>query len=195
MNFFIRYLVRIRKEYNKRAKRLYLVSGGAALLFSLASFGIDFVLPYEGWGNIVRSVFLVPVSLALYTFLYAVSLFFHYAKQAGDPDWQPYRMRWSPSWRLRMSAVIIALMFVLVYANGFRPGYTFTSSLFVVVVITCIAFCRRTRDEIIRDNLGIPDTRDIEYNARLKESKRAREKKRAQKAKNKKNDSEEEKDS
>ena len=63
--FFRKALVRIRKEYNQNPKRLFLYSGIAVLAFSLFGVLADFIFPFVLWGNIVRSLILIPTSISM----------------------------------------------------------------------------------------------------------------------------------
>lgn len=164
---FRKFLVRIRREYHQNPKRLFIGSLVSTIVFSLIGIIADILLPFSGWGNIVRSFILLPTSLSMFIFGYAISLFTHYSKLNNDSAWVPYRLRMSPSWRRRISAIIAALMFVLIYANGFRVGYTPTSSMFVAIGIGLFAFMRTTREEAAREKFNIPDARDIKYNTQM----------------------------
>lgn len=165
---FRKFLVKIRKEYNTDKKRLFLYS--AAVLFAATVVGvvIDAFLPFSGVWNALRTVVLIPTSLGIFIFGYAVSLELHYRKIANDPEWKPFRMRFSPTWRRRISAIVAAFAMVLVYANGYRIGYTFISSLFVAAAIAIFAFLRTTRDEAVREEFNIPDSRDTNYETHRK---------------------------
>lgn len=172
--FFRKALVRIRKEYNQNPKRLFLYSGIAVLAFSLFGVLADFIFPFVLWGNIVRSLILIPTSISMFVLGYAISLFMHYAKLESNPEWLPYRLRFSPTWRRRISIIAAAVMFVGIYANGFRIGYTIIASIFVALTIALFAFMRTTRDESKREELNLPDSRDTRYEQQMKKLEKAR---------------------
>ena len=132
---FRKFLVRIRKEYNENPKRLFIVAFVSTTIFAGAGILADLFLPFSGIGNVVRSIILIPTSVSMFILGYAISLFFHYSRKNQDSNWTPFRLRMSPSWRRRISAIIGAVMFVIIYANGFRVGYTPTSSVFVAITI------------------------------------------------------------
>lgn len=165
---FRKFLVRIRKEYNENPKRLFIVSLISTIIFAGVGILADLFLPFSGIGNVVRSIILIPTSVSMFVLGYAISLFFHYARTNQDPNWVPFRLRLSPSWRRRLSAIIAAVMFVIIYANGFRVGYTPTSSVFVAIGIALFAFMRTTKEEAAREEFNIPDVRDVRYNAHMK---------------------------
>lgn len=165
---FRKFLVRVRKEYNTEGRRLYILSALAVVVLLGISIICDILLPFNGWGNIIRCLVLLPTSVSLFVLGYAVSLFFHYARMEGDPSWVPYRSRLSPTWRNRIAAIIAAFLVVGIYANGFRPGYTFIASLFVAIGIGLFAFIRTTREEAKREELGVPDVRDTRFNENMR---------------------------
>lgn len=160
---FRKFLVRIRKEFNTNKGRLYGYSSGVLCAFIAFGIAADGLLPFSGLWNVLRTIILVPTAVSAFVFGYAISLELHFRRIANDPDWKPFRMRFSPTWRRRISAIIAAFAIVFVYANGYRIGYTLVSSLFVSVIIGIFAFLRTTRDEARREEFNIPDTRDTNY--------------------------------
>jgi hypothetical protein len=185
---FRKFLVRIRKEYNTNRNRLFLYSGIALLVAALAGVAADAFIPFNGLWNALRTLILVPTALGLFVFGYAISLELHYRKIANDPEWVPFRMRFSPTWRRRISAIVAAFALVFVYANGYRIGYTFISSIFVAVIIAIFAFLRTTRDESKREEFNIPDARDTNYEIhrrRLAAERLEAQRRRAEEKKNK----------
>ena len=165
---FRKFLVRIRREYHQNPKRLFIGSFLSTLIFVGLGLLADAFLPFESFGNVVRSIVLIPTSISMFVLGYAISLFMHYARVSSDPNWTPYRLRLSPSWRRRVSAVVGAMMFVVIYANGFRVGYTPTSSVAVAIAIALFAFMRTTKEEAAREQFDIPDVRDVKYNSHMK---------------------------
>lgn len=171
---FRKALIRIRKEYNTNTKRLFIVSTAALLITALIGAIADAFLPFNGMWNALRSIILVPTAASMFILGYAVSLRGHYHSVRNNPDWTPYRMRMSPSWRRRVGAIVAAIAFVAVYANGYRIGYTFVSALFVAIVIGIFAFIRTTREEARREEFDIPDTRDTQYEVQRRKIAAAR---------------------
>lgn len=171
---FRKALVRIRKEYHTNAKRLFLMS--SAIFFGSVIVGVlvDAFIPFTGGWNALRSIILVPTAASSFTLGYAISLMMHYRRVNDYPDWTPFRMRMSPSWRRRIGAIVAAFAFVFVYANGYRIGYTLISSLFVTIIIAIFAFIRTTQEEARREEFDIPDSRDTQYEAQRKKIAAAR---------------------
>src|SRR5699024_1252497 len=168
-------LVTIRKWYNKDFK--YALKVALLVLFASIAVGLaaDFFLPFNGWWNALRSVILLPTAAAGFVVSYLLSLKMHYNQMTNDPDWVPYRARFSPLWRRRIALIIGAILLVLIYALGFQPGYTALASSIVVVGLSLIAFVRRTQKEILREELTVPDPRDTRFNNRVKEVTKERE--------------------
>lgn len=174
-------LVRVRKEYNLNPKNLFLYSGIASILGILLTLLCDIFLPFVLWGQSVRGLILIPTSAAFFVLGYGFSLFLHYSKVAADPTWVPFRLRYSPTWRRRIALIVGAMMFVGIYANGFRIGYTAIAAVFVAMVIGLFAFIRTTKDEANREELNIPDSRDTKYEDNLRKLEKQREEKRKKK--------------
>lgn len=193
---FRKFLVKIRKEYNTNKNRLYLYSAAVLFVAIIAGIIADAFLPFSGLWNALRTVILIPTAVSAFVFGYAVSLELHYRRIANDPEWKPFRMRFSPTWRRRISAIAAAFAIVFVYANGYRIGYTLISSLFVAVVIAIFAFLRTTRDEAKREEFNIPDSRDTNYEThrkklaadRIEAQRRREEDKKSRKTRDKKSD-------
>lgn len=179
--FFRKALVRIRREYNTNPRNLFLYSLIAVLIFSGLGVVADIFLPFEMWGNLVRSLILIPTSAAMFILSYAVSLFLHYGRTRGNPEWIPYRSRFSPSWRRRIALVIAAFLAVAMYANDFRVGYTAISAVIVTIAIALFAFIRTTKEEANREELGLPDSRDTRYEQQMKKLEQIREENRMKK--------------
>lgn len=171
---FRKFLIRIRREYHTNPRRLFLFSLLAVLLFTGIGIVADVFLPFIMWGNAVRSAILIPTSTAMFVLGYAVSLFLHYSRTNSNPEWVPYRLRFSPTWRRRIALVVLAFMVVAVYSNGFRIGYTAAASVFVALGIALFAFIRTTKEEAKREELDLPDTRDARYEQQMENLEKIR---------------------
>lgn len=183
-------LIRIRREYNTNFKRLMQVAIGVFLLSLVAAFAIDYFLPFTGMWNVLRSLVLVPLAASIFALGYSYSIFLHRQRVATDPDWVPFRMRFSPRWRRNISAIIAAVIFVLIYGAGYSVAYTFLSSVFVALIFSLFVFMRSTHEEGVREKLGVPDTRDLQYDNYKKKLQEARAKAQAEKRSKKKKDEE-----
>ncbi len=160
---FRKFLSLLRREYNGYAKRYFLVAGAGLLLSALLSLLVDFLIPFEGFWNALRSLMLIPTTLSIFALGYGSALFLHERQVATNPEWVPFRKRFSPLWRRNISLIAGALIIIFVYALGQRPGYTLFSSAFVAIVIGLFAFMRTTREEALREELSLPDSRDTRF--------------------------------
>lgn len=185
-------LVRIKKENANNKARLLQYAGGVFIAAALAGVLLDVFAPFSGIWNLLRSLVLVPLSASVFVLGYTLSLHMNKQQSQKNPDWVPYRMRFSQKWRRNISAIIAAVIFVFIYGTGFSPVYTLVSSCFVAIIIGLFVFMRATTAEANRDKLGIPDTRDLQYDNYRKKLQQARAKARDEKKVKKKNDDEDE---
>lgn len=169
-------LIRLRKEYNTRLIRLIVTGGVVFLVCAVAGFLVDSYLPFTGWWNALRSAILIPLSLSIFVLGYTLSIHLHRKRVEEDPAWVPFRSRFTLRWRRRMAAIAAAFLFVLVYGAGYSIFYTLVSSVFVSMGIALFAFIRPSREESLREELEIPDARDLRYDERLAKVKAEREK-------------------
>lgn len=169
MNIFRKFLIKIRAWDRDDRKKFYLISLSVLLLSIAAGIAADMFLPFNGWWNALRSLILIPTSFSLFSIGYAMSLYLHYRKVNTDSQWTPFRARTSPMWRRRIALIIAAVLFVIVYSNGYGVGYTFSSSALLAVGLALLAYIRTNREESLRERLDIPDARDVVYNEKFNE--------------------------
>lgn len=185
-------LIRIRKEYNTNLKRLLQVAGGVFLLSAILGFVLDIYAPFTGFWNVLRSIVLIPLSSSIFVLGYTYATYLHRRKTLVDRDWVPYRMRFSQKWRRNISAIIAAVIFVLIYGTGFSIAYTLVSACFVALIFSLLVFMRATREEQTREKLGVPDTRDLQYDAYKRKLQEARAKVQDSKRKKKREEDDDE---
>lgn len=179
MNIFRKFLIKIRAWDRDNRKKFYLTSAGILIVSIAAGILVDMYLPFNGWWNALRSLILIPTTISLFAIAYAMSLYLHYRKIATDSTWIPFRARTSPMWRRRIALIIGAVLFVIVYANGYGIGYTFSSSALVSAGLGLLAYIRTNREESVREQLEIPDARDVVYNEKFNEILKERKEKTA----------------
>lgn len=176
MVFLRKGLIWLRKWYKEDLKKLLFMVLAGVILAAAVSFAVDILLPFEGIYNVIRSLILIPTSAALFALMYVISLFFHYQQSADDKKWIPIRARFSPSWRRRLALIVGAILIVIMQAIDQKIGYTLSSSALGATVIGLFAFIRTSKEEQSREDLGIPDTRDVIYGIRKKEMEKEVEK-------------------
>lgn len=184
---FRKALLYIRKNYNAAAtrKKFLIIWGILALVGVAAGVVVDLTLPFDRWWNFLRTAVLAVSAISIFVLSYSLSLFLHYRKVRTDYAWEPYRMRMSPSWRRRIALIAGTVGLVFVIGNGMQPGYTFISTMFVVLIIALFAYIRPTKAEARREALGVPDVRDTNYEHLKRSMEAEREKEEALKARRK----------
>lgn len=184
-------LIRIRKEFNTNTNRFFVITGATFAVSLIVSLLLDALTPFSGVAMVARSMLLIPLGGSIFALGYVVSLLLHRARVREDDTWIPFRLRFSPSWRRRISLIVGAFLVVVMYSSGFRIGYTLTAGTVVAIVIALFAFMRTTREEAARESMNIPDSRDIRYKRQMKERERVREeRKEARRNKNKEEEDE-----
>lgn len=173
MGYFRKFLTYLRKNYNTKGKGYFYLWGSILFASAIVATLVDAFLPFGAWWNLIRTVVLVPLSVSIFAVGYAIGLFLHYTKRT-DPKWVPYRLRFSPMWRLRISAIVGAAALLMVYASSESLFFTFFSSAVISVGLALVAFIRQTSEEMKRDKLGIPDARDVNYDSEIKKLQQSR---------------------
>lgn len=170
-------LIRLRAAYDDPSLRKSWIIR-AAIVFAVTfilGLVIDFTMPFTIVVNFLRTLLMVPSAIGLFVLLYFYSIRLHLYQVRQNADWRPYRTRFSPTWRRRIAAIVVAVLVVMLYGAGQGPGYTFVSTLFLVVVFALLAFIRTTKQEDSREKYDIPDPRDVRYRQTVKKLKKARE--------------------
>ena len=167
MEYFRKFLTFLRKGFNTRGRKYFYLWGGILAVALAASILVDIFVPFGAWWNLIRTAVLVPLSVSIFAIGYAVGLALH-RMRSTDPEWRPYRTRFSPLWRIRIAAIVAAVGLVLVYAAGESPVFTLFSSVLLAIGLALLAFVRRTSTELKREKLGIPDARDVSYDSEVR---------------------------
>jgi len=175
MDYFRKFLTFLRKGQNTKGMGYFYLWGGVLLGSALAAVLVDLFVPFGAWWNLIRTVVLVPLSVSIFAVGYGISLILHRTR-IKDPSWRPYRTRFSPLWRMRISAIVGALGLVLIYASNESPLFTIFSSGILAVGFALFAFMRRTSQELKREKLGIPDARDVSYDSEVRKLQESRKK-------------------
>jgi hypothetical protein len=178
-------LIRIRKEYKADEKRFFSRVGAVAVLLLIISVLTDVFLPFHGVATILRAVIALFFSATIFIIGYGASIRLH-EKKTEDEEWVPYRLRFSVSWRRKLAIMAGSVLFVLIYATGETSVYTFLSSVYIAIGVGLVTFIRPTHKETLREELEIPDIRDVKYQDYMDHVKKARERLKADKAGGKK---------
>lgn len=190
-NLFRRLLVEIRRRQMLKFKKTLLVLIGATIGTVALSFAVDYFTPYEGVWMILRSAWLVPTAVAIFSLGYFGSILLHNHQVEKNPDWRAFRARYSQRSRFQIAVVCGSALLLGVYITPKDLGYTALSSLIGAGILAVMAFIRVTSAEYKRQQLGIPDARDVkyDYHERLYLEKKAQERADRQEAKKKKKES------
>lgn len=159
---------------------------------------VDLFLPkYNTWMNIVRTILAVITAVPVFMTGYGIAIRQSVsnekrfndeidreaAEDGVDPDkarendtegllkYQPYRLRYSYSTRLKQALIIGAVLAALAILTSFSPVYTFVAACVLAGIFGCVCYCRPTHvEKFYRDN-DMQDPRDV----RMEEIKRQRE--------------------
>lgn len=165
---FRKALVWIRSHYLDHPKELFLYSVAAIIVTGAISVLADFMISWEQWGILVRSLLAIPTAAAIFILGYGLTLTYVDYRVAKDPEYKTWRQRLSPLMRQRVAMLIGAVLFVFMFAVAQKPGYTFAASVIVALVVGLFAFIRKTSREITRENIGLPDARDAAFDSHLR---------------------------
>lgn len=164
---FRKVLLFIKRQYMYHRARFFLYAIGAFILLAGISIGVDFLLPWEGLGMFLRVFILIPLGSVIFALGYAGALAYYFMR-SQDEQWVSWRDKFSPTWRQRISMIVGAVLVVLIIAtNSNNPGYTLVTSCIAAVIVGLFVFMRKTSSELRREELGIPDARDVVLNSHL----------------------------
>lgn len=166
---FRKILIWIKKQTNTNDKKFYILSSAVFIVFASLSIVLDYFTAFSGIWMLLRALILIPITISLFLLGYGISYKIHKSQVRKNPDWVSIRERFSPTWRNRISIIIGAALIVIAYASQQKVGYTIVSSVILAIVIGLFAFMRKTTEEKRRQELGIADLRDIQYNELMSE--------------------------
>lgn len=189
---FRKALVWIHNQYLDHTKDLFLYSGIAFVVMTAVSFLADFMLSWEQWAILVRSALVIPTAASIFILGYGLTLLYVDYKSSRNPEYSTWRMRLSPTMRNRVSAIIGAILFVLMLAVAQQPGYTLAASFIVAIIVGLFAFMRKTSRELTRSTIGLPDVRDAALDSHMRI--KAREAAQSRLRRNKKQEAKDEKE-
>lgn len=180
-----RFLIWIRLQYTKDPRAFLIKFGAITAALFVIDVLVDSLVPFGGpYGvyMLLRSLLLIPTILSVFTLGYALSIFGHRTQMENNPRWVAYRARYSPMWRRRIAIIGAAVLLVLVVGSNQGPVYTVSSSLIGAAALALVSFIRMTKEEVEREEFGVPDPRDLAWKTRTKyaEAKRATKKRKAQ---------------
>lgn len=139
----------------QKAKTLAYTGG----VISVVLITISSLMFYFNWlGSWIPALIGSPAGVILYL----IGLGLVYRAKIGE--WEIFRMRENYSFKQRLRRVLITLAVyaaVMITIGRFIP-YGLGGAILIVTVMTAIATCRRTPEETLLLNQGLPDPRDLE---------------------------------
>lgn len=167
---FRKALIWIKKQYTGNSFRLFLFSGVGVILFAGISLLLDFLLPWNQTAVFVRAIISLPLAACIFVFAYGgvIAYVDRRVRDSEESSYKTWRERLSPTMRTRISIIIGAVLFVIMFAVTMRPGYTIAASCIVAIVAGLFVFMRKTSLELRRETIGLPDARDAAFDSHVK---------------------------
>lgn len=137
-----------------------------SLVMLAADLAVDLMLPTDKlWMNVIRTVLVLISAYPFFCFGYCVTMRQHDANVAKyaetGVDYVDYRLRYSPSMRMRQSAVFGAVLAVLAIITSYSAIYTFVGGVVAASLVGIAGYCRYTPDEKTLRDYDVPDPRDV----------------------------------
>lgn len=166
---FRKILIIIKQQNKNNASQFLGITGAVFTTLLILSLLVDGYTPFFGVWMFVRAFILIPLSISIFVLGYSLSIYLGKLMKTRNPEWVPIRMRFSPTWRNRISIIIGAFLLLIMYTYPEQVGYTFVSSSLIAIVISLFVFMRKTKREKEMAELGIPDERDVSYQKLVEE--------------------------
>lgn len=158
-----------------------------AVIMIAADVCVDVFVPFDNiWMNIVKTVLAIVTAFPVFVAGYEIACRQHEAnvlkveeendrihEERGQDDgyydeddedykdYVSYRLRYSPSQRLRQSLVFGAGLVLIAIVTSYTPVYTVGAAVVVAGVAAIVSYCRLTADEQILKEQNLPDPRDV----------------------------------
>lgn len=187
MEILTNYTDFLRKKYFHNLKQTFIVLIVANVILLTISVLVDTFLPFTTWFNIIRALIIGVFGIAVFSVGYLISFFLSQAKRNVDDNYVLVKDRFSPTWRRRISIIVGAGLFGIIYSTDKNLVYTFVNSLVIATVIAIIVFLSMSEEEQDREYYGVPDARDSSYENNLKRIKSTRREKTIAKKEKKEN--------
>lgn len=153
----------LRRKYLENFKDLAIKLGAFTVGIIVVSVLFDIFVPFSVWGNVARALLVLVEATLFFSIGYLISFFMLLGNRATNPDYVPLKERYSPSWRLRISAITAAALFFIILSTSHSAVYSLVSSVVVACIMGLIIFISKTPEEEEREFYGIPDKRDNAY--------------------------------
>lgn len=172
------FLLTIRKLGARLNDKQKIMIGVLILLLWAVGAVIDKILPFAFWYNSIRAIISLGTSLLTFSELYLYSIDRKNAKMQNEESYIPVRKRFSYKERKNISILLWVLLFIaLLLSSRQTLAYTFLNSWVLVGVYSILTFVRANRDEYLKSQYGIPDSRDVDFDKAVKNNIEKRHKK------------------
>lgn len=137
-----------------------------SLIMIAADITVDLLLPTNKiWMNCIRTVLAVISAYPFFCFGYSIIMRQHDGNVAKarsmEEDYVDYRLRYSPSMRMRQSAVFAAFLALLAIISSYTAIYTLSAGVIIASVFGILGYCRLSNDEMVLQKAQVPDPRDV----------------------------------
>ena len=160
---FRNFLVWVQKSYASGKRNFFLSSGLAAVVSLGLALMADLLLPWDQWAIFVRALVAIPGAVSVFVFSYGFTLYQASLRRKRNNEYETWRAKLSPRMRTQASAVVGAVLFVVMFSVTMQPGYTIIAALVVAAITGLFAFMRKTSLELNRERIGLPDSRDTVF--------------------------------
>ena len=177
MEILTNYTDFLRKRYFHNLKQTFIVLIVANVILLTMSVLVDTFFPFTTWYNIIRALIIGVFGIVVFSVGYLTSFFLSQAKRNINDDYVLIKDRFSPTWRRRISIIVGAGLFGIVYSTDKNSVYTFVNSLVIATIIAIVIFLTMSEEEQDREYYGVPDARDSSYENNLKRIRSTRQEK------------------
>lgn len=177
MEILTNYTDFLRKRYFHNLKQTFIVLIVANVILLTMSVLVDTFFPFTTWFNIIRALIIGVFGIVVFSVGYLISFFLSQAKRNVNDDYVLIKDRFSPTWRRRISIIVGAGLFGIVYSTDKNSVYTFVNSLVIATIIAIVIFLTMSEEEQDREYYGVPDARDSSYENNLKRIRSTRQEK------------------
>lgn len=142
---------------------------GASIVIGIT---MDIFLPFINWFNYLRFIPAMGVGASLFFLVYMYDHINREKSRAVDPEVPvTLKEKYPPNFRKLVGITGLALVLVIFLGNGYSPAYTTISGILMASTLFLFSFILKTQVEIEREEMGIPDPRDVLLQKKIEEAK------------------------
>lgn len=142
---------------------------GASVVIGIA---MDILLPFTNWFNYLRFIPAMGTGSSLFFLVYMYDHINREKSRAVDPEVPvTLKEKYPPNFRKLLGITGLAIVSVVFLGNGYSPAYTNVSGILMASTLFLFSFMLKTEIEIEREEMGIPDPRDVVIRKKIEEAK------------------------